>query len=100
MSVTLTQILKLVGKLDDTLGQETPRERFRLFLRENVQEVGQIRDYIQECLINSGDQYNRALQDLVNHLGRFLGFEVTFGRHRQACLLRCPVTVKLKLSPH
>jgi len=81
MGVTLTQILKLVGKLDDTPGQEMPRERFRLFLRENVQEVGQIRDYIQECLINSGDQYNRALQDLVNHLGRFLDFEVTFGRY-------------------
>jgi len=81
MSITLTQILSLVGKLDDTPGDQTPRERFRLFLRENVQEVGQIRDYIQECLINSGDQYNRALQDLVNHLGHFLGFEVTFGRY-------------------
>lgn len=82
MSVTLTQILKLVGKLDDTTGEETPRERFRLFLKENVTEVGQIRDYVQECLVNSGNQYNRALQDLVNHLGQFLGFEVVFGRYQ------------------
>ncbi|MGB5924997.1 MAG: EVE domain-containing protein [Dehalococcoidia bacterium] len=82
MSVTLTQILKLVGKLDDTAGPEAPRDRFRLFIEENVKEVGQIRDYIQECLANSGDQYNRALQDLVNHSGRFLGFEVKFGRYR------------------
>lgn len=81
MSITLTQILTLVGKLDDTAGEETPRERFRTFLKENVKEVGQVRDYIQECLRNSGDQYNRALQDLVNYLGHFLGFEVTFGRY-------------------
>lgn len=81
MSISLTQILALVGKLDDTPGEETPRERFRRFLVENVRDVGQIRDYIEECLRSTGDQYNRALQDLINHLGRFLGFEVTFGRY-------------------
>jgi len=79
--MTLNQILGLVGKLDDVLGEETPRERFRRFLRENIREVGQIRDYVEECLRESGDQYNRALQDLVNHLGQFLEFEVTFGRY-------------------
>lgn len=81
MSIILKQILDLVGKLDDSQGEETPRERFRRFLKENIKEVGQVRDYVQECLRRSGDQYNRALQDLVNHLGRFLGFEVTFGRY-------------------
>lgn len=82
MGIALKQILDLVGKLDDSPGDETPRERFRRFLEENVREVGQIRDYLQECLGNSGDQYNRALQDLVNHLGRFLGFTITFGRYQ------------------
>lgn len=81
MNITLKQILDLVGKLDDTPGDETPRERFRKYLKENVKEVGQIRDYIQECLRNTGDQYNRALQDLVNYLGYFLEFEVIFGRY-------------------
>jgi hypothetical protein len=81
MTLTLNQILALVGKLDDTPGDETARERFRRFLKENVHEVGQIRDYIEECLRSSGDQYNRALQDLVNYLGNFLGFDVTFGRY-------------------
>jgi len=81
MSITLNQTLALVGKLDDTPGDEVPRERFRRFLRENVREVGQIRDYVEGCLRDSGDQYNRALQDLVNHLGQFLEFEVTFGRY-------------------
>jgi len=81
MSISLNQILALVGKLDDSPGDKTPRERFRRFLRENVLEVGQIRDYVEECLRDSGAQYNRALQDLVNHLGHFLAFEVTFGRY-------------------
>lgn len=81
MSITLTNILALVGKLDDTPGDETPRERLRRFLKENVKEMGQIRDYIEECLRNSGDQYNRALQDLINYLGNFLKFDVTFGRY-------------------
>jgi hypothetical protein len=81
MSVTLNQILDLVGKLDDAAGDDNPRERFRRFLRENIREVGQIRDYVEECLRDSGDQYNRALQDLVNHLGHFLDFKVTFGRY-------------------
>jgi len=80
--ITLSKILGLVGKLDDTPGENTPRERFRRFLNENIKEVGQIRDYIEECLRNKGDQYNRALQDLVNLIGSFLGFEVTYGRYQ------------------
>lgn len=82
MALPLQQILALVGKLDDSPGDETPRERFRRFLAENVTKVGQVRDYLEECLRTPGDQYNRALQDLVNHLAGFLGFEVTFGRYQ------------------
>jgi hypothetical protein len=82
MSIKLQQILSLVGKLDDSPGEDTARERFRRFLKENVLEVGQVRDHIEECLRTSGDQYSRALQDLVNYLGHFLEFEVTFGRYQ------------------
>jgi len=82
MSVTLKQILDLVGKLDDSPGDDTPRERFRRFLKENVKEVGQVRDYVEECIRTSGNQHNRALQDLVNYIGHLLGFEVTFGRYQ------------------
>lgn len=81
MSITLNQILSLVGRLDDSPGEETPRERFRQFLKENVLKVGQVRDYIEDCLRNSGEQYNRALQDLVNYIGHFLEFEIVFGRY-------------------
>jgi len=79
--ITLKQILDLVGKLDDSPGEDAPRERFRQFLNENVQDVGQVRDYIEECLRNKGEQYNRTLQDLINHLGTLMGFHVTFGRY-------------------
>ncbi len=82
MSTPLNQILTLVGKLDDSPGDDTPRGRLRCFLRGNVHEVGSVRDYVEECLRNSGDQYDRALQDLITYLGHFLGFEVTFGRYR------------------
>ncbi|MFC1874670.1 EVE domain-containing protein [Chloroflexota bacterium] len=81
MAISLTQILSLVGKLDDTPGDDTARERFRQYLKENVKNAVNIRDYVQECISISGDQYNRALQDLINYLGHFLGFDVSFGRY-------------------
>ncbi len=82
MSLSLEQLLSLVGPLDDSPGEETARERLRRFLKGNVKEVGQVRDYVEECLRKTGDEYNRALQDLVNYVGEFLGFEVTYGRYR------------------
>ena len=82
VNVTLSQVLDLVGKLDDSEGKDTPRERLRGFLKDNVTEVGRVRDFVQTCLTTTGDQYNRSLQDLVNHLGYLLGFEVTFGRYQ------------------
>ncbi|MGZ4894129.1 MAG: hypothetical protein ACXV29_08865 [Halobacteriota archaeon] len=81
MNVPLSEILEVVGSLDDTAGEDTARERFRRFLKRNVTEVGQIRDYVNECLRTSGQQYNRALQDLVNLIGTFLEFNVTYGRY-------------------
>jgi len=80
--ISLAQVLNLVGHLDDSPGNETPRERFRTFLQENINDVGQVRAYVSESLEMKGTQYNRALQDLVNHLGHFLGFAVTFGRYQ------------------
>jgi hypothetical protein len=82
LSLHLSQILELVGRLDDSPGDQNPRERFRALLKQNVTGVGQLRDFINECLANTGEQYNHALQDLINHLGTRLGFDVTFGRYR------------------
>ncbi|RME03787.1 MAG: EVE domain-containing protein [Deltaproteobacteria bacterium] len=83
MSIPLNDILALVGELDDTPGDDTPRERFRSFLRAQVREIGQLRDFIEACLRRSDEQGARALRDLVNHLGTFLGFETAFGRYRR-----------------
>jgi hypothetical protein len=80
--LTLADILDLVGILDDAPGDQAGRLRFRDYLQRRVEEVGQLRDYIEECLRNTGDRYNRALQDLVNRLGEFLGFKVTYGRYQ------------------
>ena len=81
MNISLGQIISWVGKLDDSPGDETARERFRRFIKENLRETGQVRDYIQEALRTTGDPYNKALQDLANYVGELLGFEVTYGRY-------------------
>ena len=82
MNLTLAQILDLVGTLDDTPGDNTARERFRRYLRDSISTVGAVHDYIEECLRTSGTQYNRALQDLINHTGALIGFDVEFGRYQ------------------
>jgi len=82
MPDSLDVILNLVGKLDDSPGDETARERFRNYLQRKIRDVGHARDLIEECLRESGTQYARALQDLVNYVGRFLGFEVEHGRYQ------------------
>ncbi|MGD0019063.1 MAG: EVE domain-containing protein [Candidatus Limnocylindrales bacterium] len=71
-------ILNLVGALDNTLGADTPRERFRKYLA-GLTELGFVRDAVQTCTTHSGPQYARALQDLVNYLGSLMGFQVEFG---------------------
>lgn len=79
MNMSLAQVLNTAGKLDDLPGDDTGRERFRRFLRETAPEIGQLRDYTQECLGETGDEYRRSLQDLINYIGCLLEFEVTFG---------------------
>jgi hypothetical protein len=80
--LNLEQILDLVGPLDDVPGENTPRERFRRYLANSVGTIGAVRDYLETCLRTSGTPYNRALQDLVNHTGRLIGFDVEFGRYQ------------------
>ena len=67
MSITLKQILDLVGRLDDSPGDDTPRERFRRFLKENVKEVGQVRDYVEECIrtLPYGEQLIREYYEIA-----------------------------------
>lgn len=78
----LTEVLALVGTLDDSPAQDSARERFRTYLTQKVTSVGVLRDYVEECLRHKGNNYNRALQDLVNYIGHFLQFDVRFGRYQ------------------
>jgi hypothetical protein len=82
MISTLQEVLDLVGTLDDTTGENPARERFRNYLTRSAQTIGAVRDYVGTCLRTSGPQYHRALQDLVNHTARLIGFEVDFGRYQ------------------
>ena len=58
---TLSELLDNVGQLDDSEGDDTARERFRRMLKQKVSSASQIREFVQECLNNSGDQFNKAL---------------------------------------
>lgn len=82
ITLTLKDLLGLIGDLDDNPGLNTPRERFRSMISQNAHSAGQLRDWIGECVRNSGPQFNRALQDLVNYAGKLLGFTVEFGRYQ------------------
>lgn len=80
--IDLNTLLELVGTLNDSSDTGSASERFRNYLQNNVIKWDKAREYIEEALKRSGDQYNKALQDLINHLGHLLGFEVTYGRYR------------------
>ena len=79
MSVSLHELLPLVGQLDDAQGFDTARERFRRFLLDGITDISSARALIEECQRSVGEQRHRALQDLLVAFGRFLGFAVEFG---------------------
>ncbi len=81
-AIELDTLLELVGSLNDSTEPGSASERFRKYLRENVNHARDVRAYIERALSQPGDQYNKALQDLINHLGELLEFDVTFGRYR------------------
>lgn len=75
------QILAIAGsgKLQD--GSETSAE-FRAFLGQVPARV--LARYASECLTEKFDQGGLALQDVINEIGRRLGFGVEDGRYRGA----------------
>jgi hypothetical protein len=75
----IDEVLALVGRLDDSTIEDPARDRFRAYLLENVTDSALLQTYIGQCLEKADEQHVRALRDLINHYGRLLGFEVTFG---------------------
>ena len=90
MTVTLNELLMLVGRLDDSAGFDTPRERFRRFLGEHVTGAHTARSLIEQCQYAPGDQHHRALHDVIVALGRGLGFEPRFGSYQSGAQPRKP----------
>jgi hypothetical protein len=80
--IELPTLLDLVGELNDSSEPGSASTRFRKYLRERVQQVSDVRLYVNDALGKSGDQFNKALQDLINHIGSLLGFTVQYGRYR------------------
>jgi len=81
-TIGLQTLLDLVGTLDDSLDVNSASARFRDYIRNNVGSASELRTYVDAALSSAGEQYNKALQDLINHVGHLLGFEVQFGRYR------------------
>lgn len=79
MNLTVSQLLGVVGRLDDKPGFDTPRERFRRLLAERITDAASARAVIAECRQVGGEQHARALQDAVVLTGKLLGFETKFG---------------------
>lgn len=81
-NIDLHTLLKLVGPLEDSADPNSASARFRDYLHENIRDVAELRTYVEAALSTGGNQYDKALQDLINHIGKLLGFEVEFGRYR------------------
>ena len=80
--IDLLTLLELVGDLHDSTEPGSASERFRKYLRENIRQVEDVRAYTSDALAQSGEQFSKALQDLINHIGQLLGFDVVYGRYR------------------
>jgi len=65
--IDLSTLVALVGTLDDSPGHDSAAARFRTYLQEHVQSVSDVRAYTDAALRTKGDQYNKALQDIINH---------------------------------
>jgi hypothetical protein len=84
MSLSLTELLPLVGRLDDAPGFDTPRERLRRFLLERATHLPTIHALVEECQRSVGEQHHRVLQDLIIVIGRVLRFAITFGVYERS----------------
>lgn len=78
-SKNIKQIIAISG--DGSLRDDaTASDEFRQFL--SVVPSSLLASYANQCLDQSFDDSGLALQDIVNEIGRRLGFEVTNGRYR------------------
>ena len=82
--IDLSTLVELVGTLDDSPDANSAASRFRHYLRDNIRSVSDVRAYTEVALTTKGDQYNKALQDIINHIGRLLTNGVSLIRNSQS----------------
>lgn len=77
--IPLDFLLNATGNLADA----EAASRFRVSIEdEETVGVDDLERWIETCLTKSGQQYNFALQDIVNAIGKRLGFEVSYGLYQ------------------
>jgi len=76
VDLTLDRIVSLAGDWKD---ESRASQQFREIIEDEQTTTREIESYLQEAVDGSDSYHNRALQDLVNNIGRRLGFEVEYG---------------------
>ena len=76
VELTLERIVSLAGDWKD---ESRASQQFRDIIEDEQTTTEEIESYLQEAIEGSESYHNRALQDLVNNIGRRLGFEVEYG---------------------
>lgn len=76
VELTLERIVSLAGEWTD---DSRASQQFREIIEDEQTTTEEIESYLQEAIEGTESYHNRALQDLVNNIGRRLGFEVEYG---------------------
>lgn len=76
VELTLDRIVNLAGDWND---DSRASEQFREIIEDEQTTTEEIESYLREAMEGTEQYHNRALQDLVNNIGRRLGFEVEYG---------------------
>lgn len=76
VELTLDRIVNLAGDWTD---DSRASEQFRDIIEDEQTTTEEIEAYLHEAIAGSNKYHNKALQDLVNNLGRRLGFETEYG---------------------
>ena len=77
-AMSLDFLLKITGDLVD----DGASARFRVAIENSSVSQEDLERLIKECLEKSGKQFNKALQDIVNAVGKRLGFDVDYGLYK------------------
>jgi hypothetical protein len=76
VELTLDRLVSLAGDWTD---DSRASEQFRQIIDDEQTTTDEIETYLHEAIQGSEQHHNRALQDLVNNIGRRLGFQVEYG---------------------